>query len=234
MFLWQIAAARYNTCRVLISSPELVAQYFWDNFADLLKASWTTFYESFIGLVMAIAISFGVMILCLYRGKLLGYVLPVMVFSQVIPLITLAPLFIVLFGIGPTAKVAMSCLICFFPIFINFANGIKQVPTNILELLFINNATRWQTIRFVYFPLCLPFIFSGLKVAATLSVIGAIIGEFSGAEVGLGRNLFITALRLEPELMMTSIILSGLLGGVMFGSIHLLELKFGKWYLRKA
>ena len=84
----------------------------------------------------------------------------------------------------------------------------------------------------VYFPLSIPNIMAGLKVAAALSVIGAIVGEFNGTKIGLGKNLFLAAKRLEPELMMSSLILSTILGGLMFLVIYLIELKIGKWYLK--
>src|SRR5690606_37333661 len=140
------------------------------------------------------------MILCFYFPKLMDFVLPIMVTSQVIPLIVLAPFFIILMGIGLGSKIAMAALMCFFPIFVNFAQGFKAINPNIHELMHIYNADTWTRIRQVYFPLSMPSIMAGLKISATLAVIGAIVAEFAGAEVGLGRNLFISALRLEPEM----------------------------------
>lgn len=99
-------------------------------------------------------------------------------------------------------------------------------------MMFIYGATTTQKIRHMYFPLALPNIMSGLKIATTLAVIGAIVAEFNGADVGLGKNLFLAAKRLEPELMMTSLILSSLLGGGLYISIVLIEKKIGKWYLK--
>lgn len=78
----------------------------------------------------------------------------------------------------------------------------------------------------------MPNIMTGLKIAATLAVIGAIVAEFNGAEIGLGKNLFLAAKRLEPELMMSSLFLSSLLGGLMYFIIYLIEHRFGKWYLK--
>ena len=172
------------------------------------------------------------MVICLYVPKLMKYVLPVMVVSQIIPLITLAPLFIILFGLGIESKIMMATLMCFFPIFVNFSNGIKLISKNIQELMFVYNATNLDKIRYMYFPLALPSIISGLKIASTLAVIGAIVGEFNGTEIGIGKNLFIAAKRLEPELMMSSLFLSSLLGGLFYISIVLIEKKIGKWYLK--
>jgi len=231
LFAWQEAAKNTNF-RILLSSPELIMAYLLEHHVFLLKATLATLYESVAGLAIATIFSFAIMIICFYIPRFMEFILPIMVTSQVIPLITLAPLFILIFGIGYESKIMMAALICFFPIFINFANGVKMIPRNIMELMFIYNATKTQLITRVYFPLSLPFIMTGLKVAATLSVIGAIVAEFNGTEIGLGKNLFLAAKRLEPELMMNSLFLSALLGGFLYISIYLIEKRFGKWYLK--
>ena len=230
--LWEISAQSSNTVRLLLSSPSLVVEYFTSEFHDLLTATWITFYEAFVGLAIAAIFSLGTMVLCLYYRRLMEFILPIMVVSQVIPLITLAPLFIILFGMGLAAKVMMAALLCFFPIFVNFSNGVKLISENIHELTYIYNASKTQKIWHVYFPLATPNIMAGLKISATLAVIGAIVAEFAGAETGLGRNLYVSALRLEPELMMCSLLLCAMVGGIMFGSIHLIEYRIGKWYVK--
>ena len=230
---WEWRGEQSNNVRILISSPGRIFNYFIANNADLLHAAWTTFYESILGLLIAISISFASMICCFYFPHLIGFLLPVMIVSQVIPLITLAPLFIILFGAGPAATITMAALLCYFPIFLNFAQGYKLIDKNVHDLALLYKASRWQTIRYVYFPMSMPNIMAGLKIASTLAVIGAIVAEFSGAEAGLGRNLYISALRLEPELMMSSLFLSAILGGFMYGIIYFIEHKIGKWYLKK-
>lgn len=227
---WEYKGDHSSSVRVLISSPSLIYSYFIDNFSTLLQATWVTFYEAILGLLIATIFSFGTMIFCFYFPKLMDFILPVMIASQVIPLITLAPLFIILFGAGATATIVMASLLCYFPIFVNFSNGVKHINKNIHELLFIYNATTTQKIQLVYFPLALPYIMTGLKISSTLTVIGAIVAEFSGGQMGLGRNLYLSALRLEPELMMCSLLLSALLGGTMFGFIYFIERKLGNWY----
>lgn len=229
---WQYFGSTSQTVRLLLSSPSLVINYFAENYAALLEATKTTLIEAVAGLAIAAIFSFGTMILCFYFPKLMDFVLPIMVTTQVIPLIVLAPFFIILMGIGLGSKIAMAALMCFFPIFVNFAQGYKAISPNIHELMHIYNAGTWTRIRQVYFPLAMPSIMAGLKISATLAVIGAIVAEFTGAEVGLGRNLFISALRLEPEMMMTSLILSALLGLAFFGAIKMIEGKF-EWIKNK-
>jgi len=230
--LWQYFGSQSQTARLLISSPALVAEYFSENAYDLLIATRTTLLEAATGLAIAIIFSFAMMILCFYKPKLMDFILPIMVTSQVVPIIVLAPFFIILLGIGISSKIAMAALMCFFPIFVSFAQGYKAISSNIHELLHIYNASLKFRIKNIYFPLSMSSIMAGLKVSATLAVIGAIVAEFNGAEVGLGKNLFLSAKRLEPELMMASLTLSTLLGLLFFGAIFLYERTFGRWYIK--
>lgn len=226
---WQYFGSTSQTVRLLLSSPSLVADYFGQNHTALLQATQTTLIEAVAGLLIATVFSFGVMILCFYFPKLMDFVLPVMIASQVIPLIVLAPFFIILLGIGLGSKIAMAALMCFFPIFVNFAQGYKAISQNIHELMHIYNADTWTRIKQVYFPLAMPSIMAGLKISATLAVIGAIVAEFTGAVNGLGKNLFLSAIRLEPDLMMSSLILSALLGALLFGTISIIEKRLTRW-----
>ena len=223
LLLWEYFGNSNNTVRLLISSPTRVIEYFNMNSSSLLNATGITLIEALIGLIIATSFSFLIMIICFYFPKFLDFIMPMMIGSQVIPLIVLAPFFILLLGIGLSSKVAMAALISFFPIFVNFGTGVKAISPEIMEFAYINKATTWKKIKYIYFPLSAPHIFAGLKIAATLAVIGAIVAEFTGAKFGLGKNLFLSAKRLEPELMMSSLILSTFLGTLLFGVIYILE-----------
>lgn len=228
---WQYFGHSNNKVRLLISSPSMIYKYFTENYSNILTAVFTTFLESFIGLLVATLFSFLIMILCLRFPKFLEIILPIFIGSQVVPIIALAPLLIMLFGLGIEAKVVMAALMCFFPLFINFLSGINSISSTTKELLYIYHASNWFRIFKISFPLSLPNIFTGLKISATLSVIGSIVAEFNGANFGLGKNLFLAAKRLEPELLMTSLLFSIILGGFMYFIIWMLEKKLGKWYL---
>jgi NitT/TauT family transport system permease protein len=232
IILWQYCGQKSGTVRLLISTPVEISNYILENIIDLLYATFTTFIESVIGLLLAVLISFLLMIIVFYRPSLMDYLLPLMVMSQVIPLIVLAPFFILLLGIGISSKVAMAALMCFFPIFINFARGFQSISNNILDLVTLYRAKTSFRIIHIYFPLSVPNIMTGLKISAPLAIIGAIVAEFTGAKIGLGKNLFLSSIRLDPELMFSSLILSACLGGVIFGTILIIESRIGKWYSR--
>lgn len=231
LILWEYFGRTNNSVRIFISSPSLSYNYFIENLSNLLLATFTTFYESLMGLIIATLFSFLLMIICFYRPSFLNFIIPIMVSSQVIPIIVFAPFIVLLLGIGVASKIVMASIISFFPIFINFCTGYNSIQKNILELLEIYNADKTFRIFKVYFPLSLQNIFTGLKISSTLAVIGAIVAEFTGAEIGLGKNLFLGSIRLEPELLVNSVVLSALLGGTLFYIVYLLEQYFGKWYI---
>ena len=228
--VWEVIG-KTPTAALLISAPSKVFRYFATNTQDLMAALGRTSLEAFAGILLATAIAFVLMLFCFLLPKLLDALVTFTAVSQVVPLITLAPLFILVFGIGTLSKVIMACLVCFFPVFMGFATGVRQISSEVRTVLYVYNASVWQRIRWAYLPQSLPSLMSGLKVASTLAVIGAIVAEFNGADIGLGKNLFIAAKKLEPELMMSSLILSSLLGGALFLTIVAIERSVGEWYL---
>lgn len=230
LLIWELVGNSSNTVKLLASTPSASFLYLVSNFSSIIEATWFTFAESFLGLFLATLFSFLVMIIGLYFKKFLDLIMPVMIISQVVPIITLAPLIILVFGLGIKAKVIISALMCFFPIFVNFNNGIRNISSDIIDLLRVYNATMTFKIRYIYFPLSTPNILTGLKISSVLSVIGAIVGEFNGADIGLGKNLFLAARRLEPELMITSLLFSSIIGLSLYGSIIIIEFIIGRWY----
>jgi NitT/TauT family transport system permease protein len=202
-----------------------------ENRGELLTAAAITLSEAALGLAIAAAVAFLITIACFYKPGLLAFLMPVMVSSQVIPLIVLAPFMIIALGSGMSSKVAMAGIIAFFPIFINFSAGYAAINKNVIELLDIYDAPKKFRIFRVYFPLSTQNIFAGLKISSTLAVIGAIVAEFAGAERGLGKNLLLTSTRIEPELLINSLVLSALSGGFLYSLISITERRVGRWYL---
>ena len=109
-----------------------------------------------------------------------------------------------------------------------------MIPQNVHNLLNVYDAPKTTRIVRVYLPLAMPSGMAGLKVSATLSVIGAIVAEFTGSEVGLGRNLFLSTIRLQPDLMMASLVASAILGASMFLGVHAIERNVGIWFLPRS
>lgn len=232
--IWEVAANKFATLKYFISSPTASFEYALNHFHDIINSALITSLESTTGFVLAIVFSFTIMLFCLLYPKILKLILPVFITSQILPMITLAPLFIALFGMGLLSKIAMVVLMCFFPIFINFSGGVESIPANIKDFLYVYNAGKRFTIFKITIPLSLPYIFVGLKISATMAIMGAIVAEFLGARDGLGKNLYLAPKYSQPELMVCSIFLTSFLGWLLFKAIVLTEKKIGRWYLNNT
>lgn len=231
---WELASRSSASVRLLLSSPLAIAAFIRGNVVELLHATWITWVEAFAGLVLATGTSVTLFTVTLFAPQLLRFLMPVIVTSQVIPLIVLAPFFVLALGIGVSSKIAMAALLCFFPIFVGLVQGYRLIPQNVHNLLNVYDAPKTTRIVRVYLPLAMPSGMAGLKVSATLSVIGAIVAEFTGSEVGLGRNLFLSTIRLQPDLMMASLVASAILGASMFLGVHAIERNVGIWFLPRS
>jgi NitT/TauT family transport system permease protein len=182
-----------------------------------------TLFEIFAGLLLGVSVA-----------TLLGYIIaksptldrllsPYIVAAQAVPIVALAPLLVIWFGFGSVSKILVCALTLFLPVLINTAVGIRSVDRNLRELMRSLGASRWQTFRMLEVPAALPVLFGGLKIGATLSVIGAVVGEFVGADRGLGflinlaRGLFDTPLLFVALFTLVAIALS------LYGAISLVE-----------
>jgi NitT/TauT family transport system permease protein len=229
---WQLMSAHNPLIRLFISSPRDLVNYMPLNASMLISATFVTGFEAACGLGLAFAIAVGAGILVSIDRRLINWVLPPMILSQVVPLITIAPILIVIVGLGIESKILMAAIISFFPVFINVAVSIRDTPPAFNEMMMLYRPTWLFRVRHIHLPLSLPALMAALRVAATLAVIGAIVAEFTGADAGLGKNLFLATRRLEPELMMSSIVLSALLGAFLYSIVVLIERLLGRWYLR--
>lgn len=229
LLFWEGLGYLNGSLELFISSPRNVAFYIIENPQRLLKDFFTTGIESVLGLLFAFVLAFTFFLVGKFIPILYDTFHPIIIAFQVVPLVTLAPFFLILFGVGLESKVAMAALISFFPIYLSLVAGFRNMPREFLDLLNVLNASKKNMIK-ALLPLTYPSLFSGIRVASTLAIIGAIVSEFTGAREGLGKNLFVSALQLEPELLMSSLFLSAFLGHLLFFLINRLERKFGFWY----
>ncbi|NPV66648.1 MAG: ABC transporter permease [Anaerolineae bacterium] len=157
---------------------------------------------------------------------------PYIVALQAVPTVAIAPLLVIWFGSGLTSKILICALIVFFPMLVNTIVGLRSVPADLRDLMRVLEASRWQTLRHLEAPAALPVLMGGLKVSATLSVIGAVVGEFVSARAGLGflvntsRNVFDTPLMIAATLTLAALALS------LYGLVALLERRLIAWQRR--
>ena len=152
----------------------------------LLREAWPTMVATMWGFLLSAA--FGIPVAMMIAGSrtIESYVYPLLVFSQSIPKIAIAPLFVVWFGFGMLPKVLCAFLLGFFPVVVSAVQGFKSVEPDMMDLARSMEANRWQIFRMVSLPHAMPSIFAGLKVSITLAVVGAVVGEFVGSNYGIG------------------------------------------------
>lgn len=193
-----------------------------------------TLFEAAAGFLFAFFISI-VLALLIDHSKLLKQALyPLLVISQTIPIVAIAPLFIVLFGFGMLPKVIIVSLVCFFPIVISMVEGLEAADRDMVDLLRVMGASNWQVFRLVRFPAALVSIFSGLKIAAAYSVMGAVIGEWVGARYGLGLFMILVQRSFRTDQMMAAIIVITISSLLLFGVIELLQRMLMPWHYSQA
>jgi NitT/TauT family transport system permease protein len=154
---------------------------------------------------------------------------PYLVASQAIPIVAIAPLLVIWFGPGLSSKILISALIVFFPILINTAAGVRDVPADLYDLMRALHATRWQVFTRLEVPSALPVLLAGLKVGATLSVIGAVVGEFAGASAGLGVMISVADGQYDTARMFVGVLALVALALSLYGLVHLLEKRLLFW-----
>lgn len=184
--LWQFVVTHWKIPNWLLPSPVDIAHAFYNTFPIIWSHTLTTVLETTIGFFIAVIL--GIMAaVCMVQIPLLKKAFyPFLVISQTIPLVAVVPLLILWLGYGILPKIVIVILICFFPIAISLLEGLEITDNDLLNLVKSMGATKWQILYYIRFPQALPSLFAGLKIAATYSVMGAVVGEWLGASSGLG------------------------------------------------
>lgn len=213
---WQAYVDLANVSKIVLPSPLDILIVSWQRSDLLLRETVPTTLESLYGFALAIVIGVPLAV-CVSSSRILNLSLyPILIATQSVPKVAIAPIILVWFGLGMQSKLAIAFLVAFFPIVVDTATGLQATPPGLMELARSLRASRWQIFWKVQFPAALPFIFSGAKVAVTLAVIGAVIGEFVGSINGLGNLLLSANSQLNGPLAWAALIWLSLLGIVLF------------------
>jgi NitT/TauT family transport system permease protein len=229
--IWELGVHLFKVPPYLLPPPTRVMGTFIQDFPKLLYHGWITTYEMLLGYGMAVAIAIPLAIGITSSHRFDRFITPQLLFFQVVPKVAIAPLFLVWFGVGTTPKVLVAFLISFFPIVIDAAVGLRSMSSEMTDLARSMGATRWQLFARFRLPTSLPYLFSGLKVAATLAVAGAVVGEFVGADKGLGYLLLTTNSNMETALMFATIVALTMIGLVFFYAVEFLEAFLIPWHV---
>jgi putative hydroxymethylpyrimidine transport system permease protein len=226
---WQGVASLESVDDLTLASPVETWQALRDDWSLLVDNAGVTLVEVMLGLAISLAagVAFGVAMHLVRPLRDAAY--PLLVASQAIPVVVLAPIFVLAFDYGIGPKLAIVALICFFPITVNLLDGLRSTPPELLKLMRSMGASRLRTLRSVELPASLPSLFSGLKVAASVSVIGAVFGEWAGADEGLGRLVLLGNNQLQTPRVYAGIVLLTLMAVALFALVALAERVVCPW-----
>lgn len=228
LVVWQLAVSLRGVPEFILPSPINVIEELIASWQVLLEHTMVTMLEALLGFFASIVIG-------LVLGLAMGYfetfrrmVYPLFVITQTVPLFVLAPLFILWFGFGLLPKIVVVFLVCFFPIAVTFAQGLSRSDSGMDDLLKVMGATYWKIFRISRIPQALPYFFSGVKIAATYGIVGAVLAEWVGAQKGLGVFMTRAMKSFRTAALFADVLIVVALSLALYKSVELVERKVCK------
>ncbi len=230
LVVWEALWRLLNVPRFVVPLPSGIIAETWAWRWRLLAASGVTLYETLAGFALSIAVGTPLAVMLVYSPALRSALYPLVVVTQAVPKVAIAPVLLLILGAGEVSKVVVAFLVAFFPIVVDTATGLAATPPELLDLSRSYRASALRTFVKVRFPMALPFFFSGLKVAVTLAVIGAVVGEFVGSDQGLGYVILSATSYWKSNLAFAAILLLAAMAIGLFGLVELVERLVCPWY----
>jgi NitT/TauT family transport system permease protein len=230
--LWEAAVRLFDIQDWLLPAPSSVFEQLVARGPDMTSDVWYTLRVTLIGFGVSVVLGIVIAVVISLSPLLHNSIMPLLVVSQAIPKVALAPLLLVWVGYGAPTSITVAFLVSFFPMVVSTATGLRAVEAELIDLSRSLSASRWQAFRKVIFPSSLPYVFSGAKVSVTLALIGAVIGEFVGSEVGLGNEVLLASSQLLTSVAFTAIFLLSLMGIGLFYAVEAAERFFCPWASR--
>jgi ABC-type nitrate/sulfonate/bicarbonate transport system permease component len=227
---WEALARLYSVPRWLLPTPSSVGVELWASRGLLWGHTLVTLEEVVIGFALALGVGVVLAVAIAYSRVLERSIYPLVIASQTVPIIAIAPLLLVWVGYGMAPKIIVVALISFFPIVVNMVDGLRSVDADMANMLRTLGASRWQVFAKVQAPTSLPFLFSGVRVAVAVSVIGAVIGEWVGASKGLGYLMLRSAPYFLTARIFAAILILSVMGVGLFVLVGVLERVLLPWY----
>jgi NitT/TauT family transport system permease protein len=215
LVVWQIIVVALDVPRYIIPSPTEIGRELTAEGPSLSVDLGWTMLEAFLGFLVGSAAAFLAAVVFVHVPIVERAAFPWAIVLQTVPIVAIAPLLTIWFGFTLVPKVVIAAIICFFPVLVNTARGLRSVSSQALELMSVLSARKSAIFWRLRVPSSLPYVFAGLRVAATLSVIGAIVAEFTGSDRGIGYVIVQASYRIDTRLMFAGIALSSL-GGILF------------------
>jgi NitT/TauT family transport system permease protein len=227
---WQLYVSAFDISPAVLPKPTLVVASAVKNWRLIVSEGWITLLESLYGFLLAflLGVPLAAAIASSRTLNLMFY--PLLIATQSLPKVALAPLILVWLGTGMSSKLAIAWLVAFFPIVVDTATGLRNTPPELIDLATAVRASPSQTFWKIRFPAALPFVISGSKVAITLAVIGAVIGEFIGSNDGLGNLLLVANSQIDIPFAFACLIGLAVIGIGLYAAVALVELALRPWF----
>jgi putative hydroxymethylpyrimidine transport system permease protein len=222
--LWEAASHWFGVPDYILPSLDSVFSTMANQWSGTLaSATWVTTEEVLLGFALSIAVAVGLAVILHSSRILRNACYPLLIGSQAVPIVVIAPVLTIIFGFTITPKLVVVALVCFFPIVVNAVDGLAAVDPELLRVMRTLDGGRWATFRRVEAPAALPSLFTGLRVAATYAPIGAVFGEFAGSQNGLGYLMLQATPQLETSLVFAAIFILTAEAIVLFVLVTMLE-----------
>jgi NitT/TauT family transport system permease protein/putative hydroxymethylpyrimidine transport system permease protein len=226
---WELYTRTGNVDAFILPAPHEVAQSLYDDRSLLLSNLAVTAQEVGLGILLALLIGVLLALALHLSPPLRRAAYPLLVSSQAVPFVILAPLLVFWFGFSIAAKLAIVVLVCFFPVVVTTLDGLGSVDSELLKLMRTLDASRWQTLRMVEAPAALPAALTGAKIAVSIAVIGAVFAEYTGSEKGLGHLLLTSTPQLETARAWAATVVLALFAVALFSALGMAQRVLVPW-----
>ena len=229
LLIWWQAVVQFDIKPFIAPSPVAVATVLVERFDILMTNLLPTAIEAVCGFLLGNIAAISLATVFVYRKTAEEALFPIAVMVNTIPVVAKAPILVLLLGNGMEPKIAIAAIICFFPTLVNMTRGLRDVRSEQLELMRILSATPREVFFRIRVPNALPYLFSALKIAASTAVIGAIVGEWIGSNVGIGALIIQATYNFDSPLLYATIVVGSTFSALFFGVISLVERRVLRW-----
>ena len=229
LFLWWALVAVFHVKPFVAPSPEVVAVTMVQKSGVLLDNLWPTMIEALSGFALGNLTAIAIATMFVHRKWIEMAFFPIVVLLNSIPVVAKAPILVLLMGNGMAPKITIAAVICFFPTLVNMVRGLEAVSPQSMELMHVLSARKWEIFFRLRLPTSIPYLFSALKIAASTSVVGAIVGEWIGSQIGIGALIIQATYNFDSALLYATVICGSAFSVLFFLSIRMLERICVRW-----
>jgi NitT/TauT family transport system permease protein len=229
LFVWWALVALFNVKPFIAPAPQVVAVTLFQKADVLLANLWPTAIEAIAGFLIGNLVAIAIATLFVHRKTIELAFFPIVVLVNSIPVVAKAPILVLLLGNGMAPKIAIAAVICFFPTLVNMVRGLEAVSPQALELMHILSASKWEIFIRLRLQTSVPYLFAALKIAASAAVVGAIVGEWIGSQVGIGALIIQATYNFDSALLYATVVCGSTFSVLFFLTVCLLERLCKRW-----